>query len=273
MEVRSLVPRALKATVRRPYLEALVALTGAFPYFSQRVHTPRKSVIFQRILASGVFEPEIVDALVTLAKPNSTVVDVGANIGVMSIAMLNRRHDVSVVSVECSPSTLPFLRKTHATSSHRNRWTIVEAAISNTEGEVSFFTSGSANGAYDSLSDTGRGGDSQEVRVLAAKLDTIWTSLGRPQVSIIKVDIEGGEFGAIESAQELISACRPIIIFEWNKVNLRAYNLAPDDLFKLPLSDYEIFAIPSLTPIHRTLLPLIMRETEMFLATPAEQKA
>jgi len=268
MAIRSVMPKAIKTILRRPYLEASVALTGAFPYYSQKVHTPRKSVIFQRILTFGIFEPEIVEALIALTKQNSVVIDIGANIGIMSIALLSSRPDVSVVSIECSPSTLPFLRATHAGSDYGDRWRIVEAAIGNIDGEVSFYTAGAANGAYDSLSDTGRGGDTKEVKVQASKLDTVWVSLGRPRVSVIKIDIEGGEFGAIEGAQELIADCRPMIIFEWNNENLRAYNRDPSDLLKLPLVNYEVLAVPALIRISGSLLPLIMRGTEMFLACP-----
>ena len=65
------------------------------------------------------------------------------------------RSDVNVVSIECSPSTLPYLRKTQAESPEKKRWTIFEIAVGKKSGELPFFTAGSANGAYDSLKDTG----------------------------------------------------------------------------------------------------------------------
>jgi FkbM family methyltransferase len=268
--IRNALPRPLKILLRRHYLELYRALTGTFPYCNQNIYSPASSVIFNRIADAGIYEPEIIDALVALAKPYSLVFDVGANIGVITAAILSRRSDLKVVAFDCSPSTLPFLRKTHAISPHKTRWCIVETAVADRDGVLPFSTRGPENSAYDGLKDTKRGGAAVSIAVSASKLDTVWDSLGRPHVSLIKMDIEGGEFSGFLGARELIATCRPYIVFEWNPLNLRAYDRDPADIFSLPIEGYDIFTLPSLGRVNRSLLALQLMQTEMFLAAPTE---
>ncbi len=245
------------------------ALKGSFPYYSQQVYAPRGSVIFERIVQHGIFEPEILSAMQTLAVSGTSVLDVGANIGVMSAALLEARRDVSVLSIECSPSTLPFLRKTHGASPHKARWQVLEVAVGKQDEEMPFFTAGCANGAFDGLMNTHRGGPRMQIVVRVRRLDAIWEELLCPKVSVIKIDIEGGEFDAISGATKLLDRCRPYIIFEWHATNLAAYQRDAQDIFELCNRDYELFTLPALQPVTPSLLPLLMVQTEMFLLAPS----
>ena len=65
-----------------------MARHGHFRYYNHRIYAPARSVIFERIVSEGVFEPEILLAMRTLANPGTHVFDIGANIGVMSAALL-----------------------------------------------------------------------------------------------------------------------------------------------------------------------------------------
>lgn len=270
--LRQLVPTYFRAPLRNAWLRASIARNGYFRYYNHRIHAPARSVIFERIVHDGVFEPEILLAMRTLANTGTHVFDVGANIGVMSTALLQMRGDVNVVSIECSPSTLPYLRKTHAESPHKKRWTICDVAVGAETGDFPFFTAGGANGAYDSLKDTGRGGPTNKVMVQVKTIDKIWGDLSCPQVSLIKIDIEGGEYNAILGATQLIGQCKPHIVFEWNATNLVAHNREPQDIFDILQSEYDLLALPQLQPVTPALLPLMMAQTEMFLLTPLDRK-
>ena len=153
-----------RGRLRRAYLEASIIGSGSFPYFGHKVFAVRDSEIFQRIATVGVFEPDILEVLQCLARPQTTVFDVGANIGVVTVAMLAKRSDLQFIAIECSPSTLPFLRRTYAASNQRDRWQVVEAAMTDQDGVVEFFTAGEAMGAFDGIKDTGRGGPARLVR-------------------------------------------------------------------------------------------------------------
>ena len=172
-------------------------------------------------------------------------------------SQLNVRHTI-----------LPYLRRTHEVSRYKERWQVIKVAISDKDQVLDFYTSGPELGPYDGLSDTGRGGAASKVAVIGKRLDTVLDGLGRPPVSLVKIDIEGGEWEAIKGAEALISACRPYIIFEWNVENLRAYNRSAEDIFAIAPERYDIYTLPNLAPLNPSVLSLELMRTEMFLLAP-----
>ena len=70
---------------------------------------------------------------------------------------------------------------------------VVAKAVSSEPGEAIFYADTPADGALDGLQDTGRGRAKKKVTVPVTTIDTIWNDLGRATVSVIKIDIEGGE--------------------------------------------------------------------------------
>jgi FkbM family methyltransferase len=69
-------------------------------------------------------------------------------------------------------------------------------------------------GAFDGLRDTGRGGRKSPVRVAVRTLDEIWEKCGCPPVSVIKMDIEGGEYRALHGAKSIIAREKPVFVVE-----------------------------------------------------------
>jgi FkbM family methyltransferase len=257
--------------LKTQYIRLRQRMMGSFYYCGHEVYTPPASDVFERVLKDGVFEPYTVDAITALAARGSWVYDIGANIGAISVAVLNDRPDVSVLSIECSPITLAFLRKTHSHSTHEARWALCEFAVGQEAREVCFFAADAAKGAFDGLRDTGRGGKKKMISVNMKKLDEIWFGQGCPPVSVIKIDIEGGEYGALLGASKLIQECRPFIIAEWNFSNLYAHNIDPINIFYINKYGYKIYSIPGLQKIDCQLLPLFMKNTEMFVFVPDQR--
>lgn len=263
-----LMPGSVQRSMRKTYLRGLFRSNGYYTYFGQKIFAPARSAISEQIIDKGVFESDVIHALRVGARSETTVFDVGANIGVIAVAMLATRPDVDVVSFECSPSILPYLRKTHAASPHRNRWQLQEIAIAREAGELDFFTSGAERSQFDGLRDTGRGGPSRRLTVPATTLDDAWSGLRRPAVSMIKIDVEGAESDVISGSKQLIAESRPYIIFEWTKKNLKAYQRPESDIFDLIPENYQLFAVPFLTPVLRPTLAFEMARTETFLLAP-----
>lgn len=241
-------------------------------YCGHRMYFPLKSHVFQRTIAEGVYEPEIVDMVLALLKPGTAYFDVGANIGLLSLPVLARRPDAQVVSVEASPDTMPYLERTHRDAGRAN-WTVVNAAVGDRSGEVEFWSGGAARGAFDGLKDTGRGGGKHAIKVTMRTLDDLWQEIGRPPVSVIKIDIEGGETLALRGAKALLEQTRPAVIIEWSATNLKAYGIAPESLFELcGQIGYTAYAIPGPVRVDgEAILRLTMLATETFLLLPSEQ--
>ena len=256
----------LRSLVRRARNQLSVRALGYFPYFGEKVFCSRNNHILDRISIESIFEEEILKYILMFIKPKSCFFDVGANIGALTIPVLRTRPDIEAVSVECSPSTLPYLEQTYRQSNFSARWKLDRRAVAMLEGLVQFHTTGSDFGAFDSLQDTGRGGVKKSVLVQAATLDRIWIDHGAPDVSVLKIDIEGGEFEAILSGRNMIEKCRPVIIFEWSEKNLQAFDRNPQSIFQI-LDEFpgEFISLPTFHTLSKSNLRLVMSECEMFI--------
>ena len=243
---------------------------GTFPYFAHAVYFPLGSHLFMRVCQDGIYEKDTVKLVSSLIKPDTTYLDVGANIGLLSIPVLVERPEARVISIEASPDTLRHLERTHAASRHRERWMIVGCAIGKARGSATFYASRPENGAFDGLKDTGRGGGKQTVTVEVRPLDEIWQEAGSPKVSVVKIDVEGAETDVIAGAPALIARERPVLVIEWSKLNLPAYGVEPAQLFNLCHEiGYRAYAYPSLCEVANVpILHAAMAQTDTFVLVP-----
>lgn len=261
----------LRGRIKQFLFGSRLLYRGSFRYFGSNVHFPIGSHLFERVCAEGVFEREIIQLLNNLVLPDTTFIDVGANIGLTSIPLLAQQPKCRVVSIEPSPETLPYLRLTHAASRHHQRWDVIGCAVGSSCGTAAFHVSIPANGAFDGFRDTGRGGPKRKVTVDVRTLDDIWSELGRPKVSSIKIDVEGAELEVLRGARNLLSSERPALVIEWNATNLGTYCIDPAEIFPLSAEfGYVPYGYPTLNRIDElTSLRATMAVTEMLLLVPA----
>lgn len=155
-----------------------------------------------------------------------------------------------------------------ARSPHCNRWRLREIAIAGEAGNLDFFTSGADRSPFDGLRDTGRGGSAQRLTVPATTLDQAWAELGCPDVSTIKIDVEGAEWEALLGSEKLLADCRPHVIFEWTKKNLTVCQRSEHAIFDLVPEEYHLLSVPFLTAVSPSTLGLELARTETYLLAP-----
>lgn len=263
-------PRAmLKQLIygRRPFYR------GTFPYFEHDVHFPIGSHLFERVCREGIYEQETLRLVLCLVEQDGTYIDVGANIGLLSIPVLMGRPHARVISIEASPDTLLHLEKTRGASPQRDRWSIFGCAVGRSNGSAAFCAAEPKYAAFDGLKDTGRGGAKSSITVEMRTLDEIWQEAGAPAVSLVKIDVEGAEIDVLAGARALIEQCRPPLIIEWSALNLRAYGTEPGELLRVCREiGYRAFSCPELFEVaEEAVLRAVMLRTETFLLTPATQ--
>jgi FkbM family methyltransferase len=260
----------LRGEFKRLVYGSLPLLRGAFPYYGCQVFFPTHSHMFERACVEGIYEQDTLRLVLSLVKPQTTYIDVGANIGLLSIPVLTESSEAKVISIEASPDTLRYLERTRAESRYADRWSVAGYAVGRSRGAAAFWVSNTENGAFDGLKDTGRGGAKQAIVIDVLPLDEVWRAAGSPQVSVIKIDVEGGEMDVIAGAQALIARDQPALIIEWSLLNLPAYNIEPGCLFDICGEiGYRPYAYPPLLAIdHETLLRAAMSQTETFLLLP-----
>lgn len=243
---------------------------GAFPYYGVKVYFPKNSLIFRLACEQGVYEHENIIMLLSLIKPDTVYFDVGANIGLTSIPILRTLPACRVVSFEPSPNALPYLLRTAKKSKYTDRWTIVGKATGNKTGETRFHIASLEKGAFDGIKDTKRVDCDREIAVPITTIDHEWEILGKPAVSVIKIDVEGAELLTLQGGVKCITQERPFILTEWTAANLEAYNFAPEALLEFANHiRYRVFSIPYLIPLTDKLhLQMQMLKTENFLLVP-----
>ena len=244
--------------------------SGAFPYFGTKVYFPKGSELFNRVCIEGIYEHSSVCILTKLLKDNTTFIDVGANIGLISIPVLKNNTSCRGIAFEPSPNTLPYLSRTAHESELGHRWTIIGKAVGAELGELDFHLSSAEYGAYDGFKDTGRVPIEKMVKVPVTSIDLEWKTLYRPSISVIKIDVEGAEASVLDGARECISICKPFIFLEWNLTNLSAYDSVPTYLMKFAESvDYAVYVAPHMIKINSdNELLLHMNFSENFLLCP-----
>jgi FkbM family methyltransferase len=242
-----------------------------FPYFGAQAHFPAGAHVVLRAFEEGIFQEDLVQRICHALRPDSWFFDIGANLGLMSLPVLHFVKGSRVVSFEPSPNALPYLQRTcQEATGYQGRWSVVGKALAAQSGLADFYTAGGENSAFDGLANTGREGGRQKVTVAVSTVDAEWEALGKPAVTVVKMDVEGGELAVLQGATAFLAVCRPIIFCEWNGGNLAAHRCPEDSLFHwAQTAHYQLCSLPSLTPVLTPdHLRMCMRMSEEFVLLP-----
>lgn len=245
---------------------------GRFPYCGSRVRFPTGAQLFRAICANGSFEPDVIDRLVKLAKPNTTVFDVGANLGLMAIPVLRDCADCRVVSFEPSPNSLPFLEQTARESVYANRWVIRGAALAGSPGERDFTVGRPGDALFEGFKSGKEIANALTIKVPVSTLDAEWIALGRPAVSAVKIDVEGAEWEVLAGARQVIGAQGPALLIEWHEPYLARFGTDAFSLLTFAEQfNYQVFTVPAGVAVRgRAALRVQMMSCQNFLLLPTE---
>jgi FkbM family methyltransferase len=261
---------SVRKRLKRWLYQSVPGLAGSFPYFGTHVFFARNAYIFTLVCEEGIYEQELLRHVQTVVKAGSWYFDVGANIGLMSVPVLQSCTNVHVLSFEPSPNSRPYLLKTWENCPWKSRWKVVEKAVGDHPGTVQMSLSPRELGGFDSIRYTQRVKHAGVATIEMTTIDAEWRALGRPPVSCMKLDVEGAELMALSGAQELISAARPFIFVEWFEQNFKHYGCKAEDLIAVADDlQYDLFSSAHLTPISSgQILKMHLSQTAYFVLIP-----
>jgi FkbM family methyltransferase len=198
-----------------PILPAKPAVFEAVLPGGGRVHLqPRETLGFATLLNGG-FETAEISCAIELAKAGTTAFDVGANVGMYSVA-LGRAvgPDGQVISVEPDTDNVSRLRENLALNSITNV-RVVEAAAGEDDQMVELRLADDR--AYNSVVQIEAGHSVVDTATVpSVRLDQVWEDLGCPAVSFLKIDVEGAEALVLRGARAMMRAAYPAVLVEAN---------------------------------------------------------
>lgn len=192
----------------------------------------RRNSLVERIERWGDYESATIDAIAreVAASGSLSLVDIGANIGLVSLAVLAAVPGSRVFAFEPGPHQHDLLAQTISVNDLGDRLELSDVALSDQAGTARFAVHASRHAAGDGLLDTGRSGKARLVDVRTDTLDRWWEEKGRPEVAVVKIDTEGSELLILRGARRLLEATRPVLFLELHEDNLRVYPYGAEDV-------------------------------------------
>jgi FkbM family methyltransferase len=177
-----------------------------------------------------------------------TFLDVGANIGLISLPLLRRFPDLRIEAFEPGPHQSSLLEETIKYNNLASRLFLHKTALADYKGETDFYIHSYGDmlngGSGDGLIDTGRAGSAKKIRVPVERLDDWWIRAGSPDVRVVKIDTEGAELLILKGARLFLETCRPSLFLEIWPENLRGYLYSPEDVLHcLEGYGYRLFTL------------------------------
>jgi FkbM family methyltransferase len=164
-------------------------------------------------LQNGSFDPVELEFLHDALAPGAVAIDVGANVGVYTVAAALRVGEGGrVLAVEADREYVPRLEANLERNGIENV-TVLALAAGGADGPVELTIA--ADRAFSSIKPlvSYRGAGITRT-VEQRRLDTIWTDAGSPNVAFVKIDVEGAEVEVISGADRLLEQCHPALIVE-----------------------------------------------------------
>lgn len=189
---------------------------------------------------TGTYEKGILSFLQATLKKGDCFVDVGANIGVMSIfASQQVEIEGKILAYEAHPKTVELLKENIQLNQLANIQ-VYQYALGSTESSTKIYDNWQINRGGASLIVKNEQSVSYDIKVHC--LDSVFPENTIPKV--IKIDVEGFELEVIKGACSIIQKFHPILIIELseNRKNVHASSTEIIDLVK-SLGDYQIYKL------------------------------
>jgi FkbM family methyltransferase len=205
--IRRFLDEALRGRFLAAYCRVRPRLTETIG--GHRITYEPSTDIGRALFFSGQFEKSELQLCEKYIPPDSTVLDIGANIGLHSVFFSHVASVGRVLSFEPDLETFDMLRDN---VSGLGNVTPLNLAMSDEGGVREFFHG--RDGAYSSLADTKRTPIEKRTSVPCMRVDDFVAALRLDRVDFVKIDVEGFEHHVLRGMSRTISSFRPVIFCE-----------------------------------------------------------
>jgi FkbM family methyltransferase len=172
-----------------------------------------KDMISIDLFINGYYEKGLIDFLQKNIPENGILLDIGANIGSISMPLSQIRSDIKIIAVEASPWIFSILKKNIALNNVTNISAINFAVYSESGKKLpmyapkDLFGKGSLKSVYTK--------DAEMVETIT--IDDIKKNFNLPAIHFIKVDVEGFEASVFRGMSQITLKDKPSIVFEFSE--------------------------------------------------------
>jgi len=172
------------------------------------------------MMRRGSFEDAELRLCLSNLTNDSVFFDVGANVGLYSIAAAKRFPSAKIHAFEPVPSTLSLFRQNLAKNDIENgHVTLNELALSDAVGEV-YITSDFHSSNYITTPES----KYSKTLIRCTTIDNYVREKGIDRLDFIKVDVEGHELKVAKGAEETLTKLRPRVLAELNKGDFKFFD-------------------------------------------------
>lgn len=278
--LKKLSPNFIKTWARNARSSAYRMSDSFKPYLTSRDYAgyrlfyTRGAGLVERIRFGNinrVYEHDLVDPIVKeLSKHDSPVfLDIGTNIGLISLAVLNALPKVRIFGFEPGPTAYKSFATTIFANQLENKITLLNEALDKVPGEITFYAHNGKDSSGDGMIDTKRADSpSSAITVRSNTLD-IWSRENNvPKINVIKIDIEGAELFALQGSAEFINEHKPVIFLEISTENLKVYPYTEKEVFGFfESNNYELFDLKGKKCTLENISTMVL-ENDTFIAKP-----
>ncbi len=202
-KLSALLPKVLIPRAKGPYV--LETIHG----ISLRIDPTIDNGVEQSLHETGTYEKGVLGFMEDFLNPGDVFVDIGANIGLMSIfAAKCVGENGHVHAFEALPKTELILHENSEINDCKNM-TIHGFALGAEKGIATIYENIQINrGGASLVVDDG----SEGTQISVEALDDIYAA--EAPISMVKIDVEGYEPYVLAGAKKTLSRCRPIVIIE-----------------------------------------------------------
>ena len=195
-----------------------------------------------------VYDPETFLFLETHVKKGDTVLDIGAHIGLFSVALSNLvGHGGRVFSFEPTPLTRNVLSEVIVINGCEGIVEVRGEAVSCSSGTAIFYDTGVDVSNANSLVKTDVG--TSELTVKMISVDDFVKERGL-KIACLKIDVEGAELDLLRGALETFVTQRPVARLGLHPPFIAENRQSLDDIWRV-LSDYKLIVVFDGQPVEK----------------------
>jgi FkbM family methyltransferase len=179
-------------------------------------------------IVTGKYDTGTTNYLLRNLRPDSHCLDVGANFGYFTCLMARLCSDGKVIGIEADPKIAEIARDNVVINGLHEIAAIMNAAASDSAGEVTLYRRGSRSGNTSIIhfgtefTDLMREPPEEPFSVSGVRIDDLHDAMGG-RVDFIKLDVEGAEPLALAGARATIEHNQQLqILMEWSPGQIQA---------------------------------------------------